>query len=234
MLRVSTALCILGLAVSSHAIPDLTLLNNAIQGAKPEQLSPSPMDGLYQVVMGSEVYYLSADGRYLLSGELVDLQSQENLTEDHRAQARLGVLSSVKLEDMIIFPAKNERKHMAYVFTDIDCGYCRMLHENIDGYNKLGIEIRYLAFPRAGIGSESYDKAVAVWCSDDRQAALTAAKSGRKIRSNGCAAPVRDQFNLGVSMGVTGTPALILDNGTLVPGFVKPDKLLDILEGRAM
>lgn len=218
------------LSASAAAKPNMALLKRAMDGQTPDKVVDSPVDGLYQFNVGSEVFYLSKDGRYLMRGELIDLQSRENLTEKNRAKARADLLAGVKKDDMIIFPAtKGKEKHAVYVFTDIDCGYCRMLHENIDRYNDNGIEIRYLSFPRAGIGSESYDKAVAVWCAKDRQKAMTDAKSGVDVASSNCAAPVRDQYNMGISIGVNGTPAIVLEDGTLIPGFVKPNNLAHIL-----
>lgn len=229
--RVGAALTVAMMAaLPAMAEPDLTLLTQAMEGNKIDHIDPSPVEGLHEFNVGSEVFYLSSDGRYLIRGELIDLQSRENLTENNRARARADLLNSVDKKDLIIFPATGgDTKHAVYIFTDIDCGYCRMLHENIDGYNENGIEVRYLAFPRAGIGSESYDKAVAVWCSEDRNTALTDAKNGDSIESNNCASPVRDQYNLGISIGVNGTPAIILEDGTLIPGFVKPDNLAAIL-----
>lgn len=218
-------------AVPALAQPDLTRLQKAMEGNSPKSVEPAPVDGLYQFSVGSEVFYLSEDGRYLLRGELLDLDSRENLTEKNRAKARADLLAGIDKKDMIIFPAKGKAKHAVYVFTDIDCGYCRMLHEHVDGYNDEGIEIRYLAFPRAGIGSESYDKAVAVWCAKDRQKAMTDAKKGIDINNENCAAPVRDQYDLGISIGVNGTPAFVLEDGTLIPGFVKPENLAAILDG---
>jgi len=131
-------------------------------------------------------------------------------------------------ENMIIFPAKNS-KHTISVFTDIDCGYCRKLHNEIDQYNAKGITVRYLAFPRAGIGSPSYDKAVSVWCEKDRQAAMTRSKSGETLPKASCKNPVAEEYELGQLLGVNGTPALVLDNGSLLPGYVPANRLVRVL-----
>jgi len=118
------------------------------------------------------------------------------------------------------------------VFTDIDCGYCRKLHADMDKYNAQGIRVRYLFYPRAGLRSESYRKAVSVWCADDRKAAMTAAKTGRPLPARSCVNPVADQYNLGRQLGVRGTPALVLEDGEIIPGYVPPDKLRTMLDDR--
>jgi thiol:disulfide interchange protein DsbC len=138
-------------------------------------------------------------------------------------------MASVKAEDMVVF-GPDDAKYTVDVFTDIDCPYCVRLHRQMAEYNRLGIRIRYLAFPRAGVPSSSYDKWVSVWCSDDRQSAMSRAKSGMQIPEKKCDNPVEKQFALGRSVGVRGTPSLILEDGELVPGYVPPSELLEMLK----
>ncbi len=132
---------------------------------------------------------------------------------------------------MIVF-APEQPKHMITVFTDIDCAYCRKLHRQMDEYNRLGIGVRYLFYPRAGPNSASFRKAVAVWCAKDRKQALTTAKAGGKIEMLKCPSPVRQHMDKGKQVGVSGTPTIILENGTKLPGYVSPPKLSRIIQQR--
>jgi thiol:disulfide interchange protein DsbC len=198
-------------------------------GLTPDRIIRSPVAGLYEVVFGPNVVYVSADGRYVLRGDLLDVENKTNLTEEKRRQARLDAVNSLGEESMIVFAPK-EFKHTVTVFTDIDCGYCRKLHSEIKSYNDLGIKVRYVAFPRAGIPSDSYDKAVSVWCADDNRSALTMAKAGRPVASRVCENPVRSHYEMGRRVGVNGTPTIVLESGTIVPGYVPASRLMEELE----
>ena len=198
--------------------------------ANPDSIKASPVKGLYEVAYGTEIYYMSADGRYLVSGEMHDLSTKLNITEEHRKTARKTILDAVDPKSMIIFKPKGEIKHVITVFTDIDCGYCRKLHSGMQEMNDLGIEVRYLSFPRAGINSPSYNKAVSVWCADDPREALTLAKADKPVAVATCDNPVKDEWQLGKKLGVTGTPAIFLEDGTLLPGYMPPSRLLQTLE----
>jgi thiol:disulfide interchange protein DsbC len=198
-------------------------------GQKVTSVTESVIPGLYEVVVPPKVFYLTADGRYLVAGDIVDLEQRVNLSDNTRTNARLDVIKSLDESSMIVFAPK-EVKHTITVFTDIDCGYCRKLHSEIDSYNKLGIKVRYMAYPRAGIGSPSYDKAVSVWCAEDKAKALTTAKSGGNVPQKTCDNPVEKQFELGQELGVNGTPALMLENGQIYPGYAPADKLITVLE----
>ena len=184
--------------------------------------------GLYEVVVGSEVFYVTADGRYMLNGDLIDLKSQKNLSETRRNGMRKQLLDTVAEKDMIIYGPASAR-HTITVFTDIDCGYCRKLHSEIDSYLQLGFRVRYLAYPRAGIGSDSYHKAVSVWCAKDRNQALTQAKAGASPETRQCDNPVAEEFSLGERMGVRGTPTIVLEDGRVIPGYVPAGRLLKII-----
>lgn len=194
------------------------------------QISPSPIPGLYQIMLGGQVSYVSADGRYLLQGDVYDVVEEINLTEAHRETARETAIDKIGENRMIVF-SPEEAKHSITVFTDIDCGYCRKLHRQIDAYNERGIEVRYLFFPRSGPDTESWFKAVSVWCADDRNSALTLAKSGVSVESDNCSpTPVADHYQLGRAIGIRGTPAIIAQGGELIPGYVSPNELLKHLE----
>ncbi len=195
-------------------------------------VSETPMNGILQVQVGGEIVYATDDGKYLLQGRVIDLDTREDLTEASKAELRKDLLDEVDLERQITF-APGKPVYDLTVFTDIDCGYCRKLHSQMADYNEQGIAIHYMAFPRAGIGSASYDKAVSVWCSKDQQAALTAAKAGQDPDPQQCENPVADQYNLGVKLGVTGTPALLTADGKLIPGYVPPETLRERLDQMA-
>lgn len=189
--------------------------------------------GLYEVIIDGEILYFSEDMRYAFQGDVISLESRQNITETKRISLKKQALASLNEADLIIYSPK-KTEHTLTVFTDIDCGYCRKLHRQMDEYNALGIRIRYMAYPRAGIDSGAYDKIVDVWCADDRKQAMTDAKQGRNIASENCNNPVRDQYQLGRRLGVSGTPALFLDSGELLPGYIPPKRLKTILNERAL
>lgn len=194
----------------------------------PDSISESQIPGLYQVMYGTEVVYLSADGQYFISGDLLNLKTRENLSEVAQRNVRKKIVDELKTTP-VRFKAKDE-KHVLRVFTDIDCGYCAKLHREMDQMNKNGITVEYLAFPRAGIGSPSYDKIVSVWCADDQQAAMTKSKARQAVPPKTCKNPVKEQYQLGQSLGVNGTPALLTESGQLIPGYVPADRLAAMLD----
>lgn len=207
---------------------------NLIPGQSPDAVGPSPIAGLYQIAYGPRLFYISADGRHLISGDMFDLREQTNLTEAWRGKARLTALEAAK-GSMIVYPAKGKAKHTITVFTDIDCTYCRKMHSGMKEMNDLGITVRYLAFPRAGIPSPSYDKAASVWCAANRNQAMDLAKNEEKVSGNVCANnPVAAHLALGQSLGVSATPTMVLDDGTLVPGYLPPPRLAQELDAMRM
>lgn len=193
------------------------------------RIRSTPVDGLYEVVVGTEVLYMTADGRHILRGELIDLQEKKNVTQETRTQLRRHLLTEMPEEDMIRF-SDGKVEHVIYVFTDIDCGYCRKLHQDVPYLTEHGIEVRYLAYPREGQDSETYQEMEAVWCSADRKAALTNAKSGKSVKAAACESPVAAQYKAGQAMGIRGTPAIFLENGQDLPGYVPPKKLVSIIK----
>lgn len=197
-------------------------LKNA--GVTEKDLKPSPVAGLYELQSGSRIYYLSKDGQFLVIGNLIDIQTNKNLTEERMGGIRAESIAVVGDDRLVAFNAE-KTEHTVTVFTDIDCGYCRKLHSEMDQYNKLGISVKYLFYPRAGIGSDSYKKAVSVWCSKDRHEALTRAKSGEPIRESNCDNPVSSHFLLGEEIGIRGTPAIITEAGELLSGYMPPANL---------
>ena len=197
--------------------------------AKTIAVSETPIDGILQVQINSDIVYVTADGEYLLQGQIMEIDSRTNITDQAKSGIRVGLLAELKADEQITYAPENP-KYDLLVFTDIDCGYCRKLHNQMTEYNEEGIAIHYLAFPRAGVGSNSYDKFVSVWCSDDQQSAMTLAKNGSDPEPQKCPNPIADQYELGRELGVTGTPALVTADGTLIPGYMPPAQLRQRLE----
>ncbi|NOX77066.1 MAG: DsbC family protein [Gammaproteobacteria bacterium] len=208
------------------------VLKDLMPQAQPDSVKSSGMPGMYEAVFGPQVLYVSADGRFMLEGDLYDLKTRINLTEAVRDVGRAKVIAALDEKGMIIF-APEQFKHTVTAFTDIDCGYCRKMHKQMSEYNALGIRFRYLSYPRSGLNTASYYKAAAVWCADDRQAAMTKAKSGAKLeeyQSKDCDNPIKEHMAAANKVGVKGTPTLVLENGRVIPGYVEPKRLLTILE----
>ena len=196
---------------------------------KPEHIHPSPIPGFYTVRKGAIVAYVSADGRYLFQGDLIDLESQVHLSDIDRNAARVEMLSAVPDDETITFSPEEVRYSVA-VFTDIDCTYCRRLHSQIDEYLANGIEIHYFLYPRSGPTSQSWVKAQNVWCADNRNEALTLAKLDKSFDTHNCdSSIVNRHYSIGRDVGLTGTPAIVLSDGTLMPGYLSPNDLMQRL-----
>jgi thiol:disulfide interchange protein DsbC len=202
-----------------------------LPGAKPDDVAPSPVPGLYEVTMGGLIAYVSADGKYLLSGNVYDLDTQRNLTEERRSTARARALAAVDEREMIVFSPANPKMTVT-VFTDIDCGFCRRFHGQIAALNKAGVRVRYMMFPRTGPGTESWRKAEAVMCAKDRRDALTRAKRGESLPSKSCdeASSIKTQWAFGEDLGVEGTPAIFTPTGDYIGGFLTPEQLVQAVQ----
>lgn len=200
---------------------------------EPESITEGPIPGFYEIRQGVLVAYVTTDGRYLFQGDLIDLETSTNLTDAAMNSERKRLMDSLPDEDAIVF-APAEPTHTVTIFTDIDCGFCRKLHREIDDYNDAGIAVRYLLYPRSGPGQPSWQKAESVWCAKDQNTALTRAKAGEPVQSRACdAAMVKQHFDLGRDVGLRGTPAIVTESGALVSGYLPPDQLLERLEGSA-
>lgn len=214
--------------VAAAADPDALIraaIAKAIPGMTIDSIKSSAIAGYREVAINGRVVYVSMDGKYLIQGSLMQLDTKENLTAASEAILRRAVLDAVGKDRRIIFAPVNPKYHVT-VFTDIDCGYCRKLHSHIAEYNKAGISVEYLFFPRAGVGSDSYNDAVSVWCSSDRRKALTDAKLGKPVAKKTCANPIAKDYELGQRVGVDGTPAVYMADGTLIGGYLSPQEML--------
>ena len=232
MKKISYFLLAAAMSMSGTGFADEAAIKKALgefmPGASVDSVKPTEIKGLYEVITGGNIFYTSEDGRYLLQGQLFDAVAKKNITENKLADVRKIALDKVGEKNMIIFkPALS--KHTVSVFTDIDCGYCRKLHSEIDQYMAQGITVRYLFFPRAGKGSDSYSKAVSVWCAADRQKALTAAKNGESLDSKTCDNPVDQHMELGEAFGMSGTPMIVTEKGNILPGYVPAAQLAKVL-----
>lgn len=232
-------LALLAIAASHFAIADEKL--DAVQAKvlelfpmiEAENVFPGPVDGWYTISQGAVVAYVSEDARYLMQGDLIDLEKQVNLTDVSRNATRREILSAYPEEQMIVFTPE-EKKYSISVFTDIDCTFCRRLHNQMDEYLDKGIEVRYLLYPRNGPASPAWAKAEQVWCADDRNEALTAAKNDEDFETHSCnPEEISTHYTMGQDIGLTGTPALVFEDGTLVSGYLPPDRLEQALAGAA-
>lgn len=201
-------------------------------GLAVESVAASPAQGLYEVeVQGGDYLYVTRDGRHLLAGNLYALREDGlvGITEVRRQDKRRQLVAAVPESEMLVFTPAAGVKASVAVFTDTDCGYCRQLHTSLAEYHALGIEVRYLAYPRAGVGSATYDHMVSAWCAEDPLAALTALKRGEEIPAKQCINPVAEQHALGQEIGITGTPSILLADGQMLPGMVAAEQLAELL-----
>lgn len=214
---------------AARALAALKSVNDAIV---PERIEDAPLPGFQQAIVAGQVVYVSNDGKYLLQGSLYDIQRQKNVSEEAMAAVRREVIDAIPMADRIVFAPPNP-KHTVVVFTDVECAYCRRLHSEIAQYNKQGIAVEYVAFPRMGPASEDFRKMEAVWCAKDRRKALTDAKNDRKVASGRCKNPVAMQYELGQRAGLLGTPMILAEDGTQLGGYVPPEQLRLALDKHA-
>ena len=218
---------------SSPATAARAAMAKIAPNATPERIANAPIEGFQQMVVDGRVVYASNDGKYLIQGSILDVDQRRDLTEAALAGVREEQLAQIPSADRIVFAPSNS-KYTVTVFTDVECGYCRKFHEQIAAYNALGIAVEYVAFPRSGIGTPDYDKMVAVWCSSDRKAALTAAKSGTPIATATCPdSPVAREYEAGRKSGLMGTPMIVAKDGTQLGGYLPPDELKAALDRHA-
>ena len=204
-------------------------IRNLVPNAHSIAISETPIEGILMVQINGDIVYATADGKFLIQGRVVNLDTREDLTESAHSEVRRELIAGVDTSKQITF-APDDPDYELLVFTDIDCGYCRKLHAQVEEYNQNGISIRYMAFPRAGIGSKSYEKAVSVWCADDQQEAMTQAKLGSDQDPLQFENPIAEQYQLCISMGVTCNPSLLTADGTLITGYVPPEQILERLD----
>ncbi len=195
----------------------------------PDSIKSAGVGNLFEVSFGTRVFYISADGKYLFQGQVIDLKNRIQLTEKREQELKKELLSKLDEKSAIIFQNDNF-EYTITVFTDTDCGFCRKLHREIRNYLNKGIKVRYLAYPRSGLKSQTALDMVSVWCSKDRNKALGVVKSGGEIDPSSCINPIATHYKLGQDFAIRGTPAIVLDNGKVISGYVPPDDLIKILK----
>jgi len=196
---------------------------------KVDSITAAPVSGFQQAIVGGQVLYVSNDGKYLMQGTLYDIENKRDAGATALAGMRKQLLEQIPLKDRIVFAPANP-KYTVTVFTDVECGYCRKMHSEIDDYLEQGIAVQYVAFPRMGLASEDFRKMEAVWCANDRRQALTLAKQDKKVVSKSCTNPVAMQYRLGQRMGLTGTPMVLAADGTQLGGYVPPAQMRQMLD----
>lgn len=237
----ASALILLANLASAEESKVEETIAKSLRAAQPTLILQSakqvPGQDLYEVELTSgEILYSTADGQYFVYGSLFKATQGElvNMTAKRNDEKRLALMERLNPKDMVVFQSKGSEKAVINVFTDVDCGYCRKLHREVPRLNELGVTVRYLAYPRAGIYSDqkrtkftgSYKKLKSVWCDSDRPAAMNKAKATGFIKENlDCDAPIEAQLALGGEFGVRGTPAIVLQDGELLPGYMPADEL---------
>lgn len=210
-------------------------LGAATQGQlQVEEVNETPLSGIMEVTLTSgEVLFSDPGGRYIITGDMLQAgpDGLVNLSAETRKRQALDTVASVPEEQMIIFRPDNVQASIT-VFTDVDCTYCRRLHRDIEAIMDQGIEVRYLAYPRGGREAGSFGKMVSVWCSSDRQRSITQAKNGQNLPQRDCDNPVLDHFQLGNQVGITGTPAVVLEDGSILPGYMDVERLTTAVLGQ--
>lgn len=240
-------LALLGLAMMLVAVPasqaqnrDQSLrgkLEQAIEIASQNQLEiislkPTPLATIFEVELNTgEILYSDISGDYLFAGDMYRTGDAGlvNISTKGKQERSLKKIAAIPEEEMIIF-TPDVVKASITVFTDVDCTYCRKLHSELDQLMAKGIEVRYLAYPRGGKEADSYEKMISVWCSDDRKKSLTQAKNGQNLPVADCDSPVMAHHALGNELGISGTPALIFPDGTVIPGYMDADRLATMLK----
>ncbi len=200
------------------------MISKTFPGVTADEVGPAALPGFYEVVIGTRLVYVSTDGKYLLLGDLIDTAERINLSEARRAELTAVKLAGLDPARMISIAPENPSRHIT-VFTDVDCPYCARFHRDVPKLNEAGVAVHYLLFPRTGIGSKSYQRAVGVWCADDQVEMMGIAKAGGEVEPKECENPVKEHLALGRAVGVQGTPAIFLEDGTMIPGYLPPERL---------
>lgn len=226
---------IVALTLAFQATADVKTLHaelvKHLPGITVDQLRPSPIAGWFELSFGDGVAYVTEDGKYLIQGDLFEVATRVNLTQSRHNEARRIAMAQLNEDDAIVFSPPTP-KHTITVFTDVDCPYCRKLHSDIAKYNEQGIRVRYVAYPRSGPGSETWETMEAVWCSKDRRDALTRAKRGEKVeRPADCkTTAIASEYALALKVGVQGTPMILLENGGVISGYMPAEQLAEQLK----
>ncbi len=224
LLLITPLLISFGASADTDGVDQLKqAMAKTMPNVKPGSISKTPIDGLYQVIVGSQVVYMSADANYMIEGDLYNLATRENVSENAKSSIRLTAINELGSDKMLVYTPENVKDTIT-VITDIDCPYCRRLHNEIPEYMKENVQVRYIFMPLKG--AADMKKTISVWCSDDQQLALDIAKAGGEVEEKSCDNPISQHLKLARELGVRGTPAIVLDDGQLLPGYVPVKKLV--------
>ncbi len=229
----AVVLCISGTAAADDP-PSLDKLRGLVEASLPgvaiTSVADTPAEGLYELVVDGTIYYVDSKGEFLIEGNLIQLSSRENLTEARLGTLHMSMLADMSEEDMLIYEPDEPTGRSITVFTDISCGFCRRLHADLDQLLDEGVAVRYLLFPRAGLGSPAHQALEDVWCNDNPQEAMTVAKAGGKVESASCANPIESHVALATQVGLRGTPLIYTDSGIRIPGYRDPAELVSLVK----
>ncbi len=226
-LRIFTLVISIGAATQVSADESIDELKKSLAKSLPQfdisYIDKTPIEGVYQVIIGGQVIYMTKDARYMIDGNLIDLSTKKNYTEDAMSVIRLSQIEKLGEDKMVVYTPETI-KHTITVVTDIDCPYCRRLHSEMDQYMTAGVKVRYIFMPLKGQGD--FRTTVSVWCAKDQNEALDLAKAGAELEAKDCENPINEHLKVSKSLGVRGTPAIILQNGSMLPGYVPANKLI--------
>jgi thiol:disulfide interchange protein DsbC len=230
LLRIFTLFVTISAATQVSA-DDIAELKQSLAKSLPQyeasHIEKTPIEGIYQVIIGGQVIYMTRDARYMIDGNLIDLSTKKNYTEDAMSGIRLSEIEKLGEDKMVVYTPENI-KHTITVVTDIDCPYCRRLHNEMDQYMAGGVQVRYIFMPLKG--KSDFRTTVSVWCAKDRNEALDMAKAGAELEAKDCENPINEHLTVSRSLGVRGTPAIILQDGSMLPGYVPASKLIAELQ----
>ena len=220
---IATAFFLVFSFVAVTSAQSLEQLESEIKKRLPDidisSIAETPIDGVYEMISGGQIYYIGASGKHIIDGDLIDLDTRANLTADRLGRIHIGLINNIKEEDMLIYPSTKDTGRSITVFTDTSCGFCRKLHQELDVLLDAGISVRYLLFPRAGVGSAAHKNLESVWCAENPQAAMTIAKAGGEVAQKACSNPIRTHMAMAEQVGLRGTPLIYLDTGQQIPGY---------------
>ena len=205
----------------------LALLKKLPQAAN-STIKETPVKGVYEVLAGAQIFYMTKDARFVFNGDLIDLESRRNLSDEAKGSVRKEQVDALGEENMVVYKPEGETKHTITVFTDIHCPYCRRLHQEMDEYLASGVKVRYIFLPFKG--KKSFDDSVSVWCAKNQNEAMDLAKSGGELESKTCDHPIEKHRELASVLSIRGTPAILYENGLLDPGYLPASKIVKKLE----
>lgn len=239
MKTIFKTLCVLAASlvasISFASEAEFKQLEQALKEKMPDleitEISATPIPGILELLTGGDVVYLTPDAQYMFQGSLIDLEARANLTQKRQGQVHMALINKIADDETVVFaPEKTDNVREMTVFTDTSCPYCSKLHEGVDELNAAGIKVRYLLYPRAGLGSTAHKELMSVWCADDQKSAMTAAKRGQPVEEKSCETPIEKHIAIAQQVGLRGTPLIYLDSGEMISGYRPADAIIKLVE----